>query len=224
MRLLKDVRREGAGTWKLQTTITDLESDLAGQPDDDLRRELDGILDGLATGGSPELSARVVVASGHMVDLPGPRRGPLPAGPGSARHERGRETRSTTWDVGADTTVVTGGANGTDIIVAEECLARGARAVVCLALPPDEFERTLGRGTRRRLDGALPRRCSTAPRCSVLPDPPPSERRAVRADEPLDRRDRAFARRSPRRTRSSSGTGRRATAQVARATSSGSSG
>jgi hypothetical protein len=46
-RLLKDVRREGAGTWKLQTTIVDLESDLASQPDDDIRRELDGILDGL---------------------------------------------------------------------------------------------------------------------------------------------------------------------------------
>ena len=46
-RLLREVRREGAATWNLQTTITDLESDLASQPDDGLRRELKGILDGL---------------------------------------------------------------------------------------------------------------------------------------------------------------------------------
>lgn len=46
-RLLKDVQREGAGSWKLQTTLADLESDLAGQPDDDVRRQLDEILDGL---------------------------------------------------------------------------------------------------------------------------------------------------------------------------------
>jgi tetratricopeptide (TPR) repeat protein len=46
-RLLKDVQREGAGSWKLQTTIVDLESDLARQPDDDVRRELDEVLGGL---------------------------------------------------------------------------------------------------------------------------------------------------------------------------------
>jgi tetratricopeptide (TPR) repeat protein len=46
-RLLKDVRREGAGSWKLQTTLADLEDDLADQPDDDVRRQLDEVLDGL---------------------------------------------------------------------------------------------------------------------------------------------------------------------------------
>jgi tetratricopeptide (TPR) repeat protein len=46
-RLLKDVQREGAGSWKLQTTMVDLESDLARQPDDDVRRELDEVLGGL---------------------------------------------------------------------------------------------------------------------------------------------------------------------------------
>ena len=46
-RLLKEVRREGAGSWKLQTTLADLEDDLADQPDDDVRRQLDEVLDGL---------------------------------------------------------------------------------------------------------------------------------------------------------------------------------
>ena len=45
--LLKDVQREGAGSWKLQTTLADLEDDLADQPDDDVRRQLDEVLDGL---------------------------------------------------------------------------------------------------------------------------------------------------------------------------------
>jgi hypothetical protein len=44
------------------------------------------------------------------------------------------------WGVGTGTTVITGGARGTDLIVAEEGLARGARILVCLALPPEEFE------------------------------------------------------------------------------------
>jgi hypothetical protein len=86
------------------------------------------------------MSARVVVASGHMVDSPG--RGEVRFPPDQVPRVTS-EVRDAlaTWDVGSDTTVVTGGANGTDIIVAEECLARGARAVICLALPPDEFER-----------------------------------------------------------------------------------
>jgi tetratricopeptide (TPR) repeat protein len=46
-RLLKDVQREGAGSWKLQTTLVDLESDVASQPDDDIRRALDEVLEGL---------------------------------------------------------------------------------------------------------------------------------------------------------------------------------
>jgi hypothetical protein len=45
--LLKDVQREGAGSWKLQTTVADLEDDLADQPDDDVRRQLDEVLNGL---------------------------------------------------------------------------------------------------------------------------------------------------------------------------------
>jgi len=37
--------------------------------------------------------------------------------------------------------VITGGARGADLIVAEQALARGAKVVVCLALPQEEFER-----------------------------------------------------------------------------------
>lgn len=44
------------------------------------------------------------------------------------------------WEVGPATTVITGGARGADLIVAEQALARGARVMVCLALPADEFE------------------------------------------------------------------------------------
>lgn len=45
------------------------------------------------------------------------------------------------WGVGPGTTVVTGGARGADLIVAEQGLARGASVVLCLALPREEFER-----------------------------------------------------------------------------------
>ena len=46
-RLLKEVQREGAGSWKLQTTLVDLESDVARLPEDDVRRALDEVLEGL---------------------------------------------------------------------------------------------------------------------------------------------------------------------------------
>src|SRR4029079_6492907 len=54
-----------------------------------------------------------------------------------------REIRATLarWDVGPQTTVVTQGARGADTIIAEQALARGAKVVLCLALPPEEFER-----------------------------------------------------------------------------------
>jgi hypothetical protein len=86
------------------------------------------------------MSARVVVASGHMVDTPG--RGDARFPPDQLPRVTG-EIRDALadWTVGPETTVVTGGANGTDIIVAEECLERGAHVVLCLAFPPEEFER-----------------------------------------------------------------------------------
>jgi len=45
------------------------------------------------------------------------------------------------WGVGPGTTIVSGGARGADIIVAEAGVARGATVKLCLALPPNEFER-----------------------------------------------------------------------------------
>jgi hypothetical protein len=45
------------------------------------------------------------------------------------------------WGVGSDTTIVCGGARGSDIIGAEQGLARLARVIVCLAMAPDDFER-----------------------------------------------------------------------------------
>jgi hypothetical protein len=45
------------------------------------------------------------------------------------------------WGVGPGTTILCGGARGADILAAEAGLRRGAGVYVCLALPPDEFER-----------------------------------------------------------------------------------
>ena len=44
------------------------------------------------------------------------------------------------WDVGPGSVVLTQGARGTDILVAESALRRGARVRLFLALPPAEFE------------------------------------------------------------------------------------
>src|SRR5262249_49568251 len=44
------------------------------------------------------------------------------------------------WAVGPQTTIVTGGARGADILAAEAGLERGAQIVLCLALPPEELE------------------------------------------------------------------------------------
>ena len=45
------------------------------------------------------------------------------------------------WEIGSETTLITGAARGADIIAAEQALARSARVHVVLALPRDEFER-----------------------------------------------------------------------------------
>ena len=81
----------------------------------------------------------VVLASGHVVDAPGrtpPRFPPEQVPRVTAQVQQALDG----WGVGTDTTVVTGGARGADLIVAEQGLARGARIVVCLALPQEEFE------------------------------------------------------------------------------------
>jgi uncharacterized protein len=82
--------------------------------------------------------ADVVVVSGHMVDAPDR---PVPRFPAT---EVARVTDEIVgaldrWSVGEQTTVVSGGARGADIIVAEQARLRGAQIVLCLAVPPDEF-------------------------------------------------------------------------------------
>jgi hypothetical protein len=81
----------------------------------------------------------VVVVSGHMVDAPGRK---APRFPQSEVERVTREIRGVLaqWNVGADTTVVTSGARGADIVAAEEARARGARLRLVLALEPDVFE------------------------------------------------------------------------------------
>jgi hypothetical protein len=82
----------------------------------------------------------VVLASGHVVDTPGrtPPRFPPEQVPRVTAHV---QQALDGWGVGPGTTVVTGGARGADLIVAEQGLARGAKVVVCLALTQEEFER-----------------------------------------------------------------------------------
>jgi uncharacterized protein len=74
-----------------------------------------------------------------MVDTPDR---PRPRFPGDQVPRVTEEVRAALegWGVGPETTLVTGGARGADIIAAEECLARGANVVLCLALDPDEFQ------------------------------------------------------------------------------------
>ena len=83
---------------------------------------------------------KVVLASGHVVDTPDR---PTPRFPPDQVPRVTAQVRDALqrWEVGPSTTVVTGGARGADLIVAEEGLARGARVIICLALPQDEFER-----------------------------------------------------------------------------------
>jgi hypothetical protein len=82
---------------------------------------------------------RVLVTSGHMVDAPDR---PEPRFPPDQVARVTAEVRAALdgWAVGPQTTLVTGGARGADIIAAEECLERGASVVLRLALPPTEFE------------------------------------------------------------------------------------
>ncbi|MEX5716964.1 hypothetical protein [Geodermatophilus maliterrae] len=85
-------------------------------------------------------ATRVVLATGHMVDLPDR---PCPRFPADQVPRVAAEVRDAlaTWQVGPDSTVICGGARGADLIVAEEGQARGARVVLFLALPREEFIR-----------------------------------------------------------------------------------
>jgi hypothetical protein len=82
----------------------------------------------------------VVLASGHLVDAPDR---PSPRFPPGEVARVSAEIAATLdrWAVDERTTVVSGGARGADLLVAEQARARGARVVLCLALPPEEFDR-----------------------------------------------------------------------------------
>lgn len=82
----------------------------------------------------------VVAVSGHMVDTPDRPRPRFPPGQVARVTAEARDALEE-WGVGPGTTVITGGARGADIIVAEEALARGADVRLRLALPPEEFVR-----------------------------------------------------------------------------------
>src|SRR5690349_13768888 len=67
---------------------------------------------------------RVVLASGHMVDLPDRATPRFPVDQVSRVTAEVQDALGA-WDVGPGSTVVCGGARGADLIVAEQALARG---------------------------------------------------------------------------------------------------
>jgi hypothetical protein len=84
--------------------------------------------------------SQVVLASGHLVDAPDR---PAPRFPPHRVDWVTSRVRDALvhWRIGPGATVVSGGARGADIIIAEEGLRCGAQVVLCLALPPKEFRR-----------------------------------------------------------------------------------
>ena len=88
---------------------------------------------------------KVVIASGHMIDLPdrvakglGER---FPAGKeGVVRDCIARQLEH--WGVGAGDLAISGGARGADLLFAEICAERGAEVWLYLALPEAEFLET----------------------------------------------------------------------------------
>jgi hypothetical protein len=84
--------------------------------------------------------ARVVLVSGHLVDAPDRPQPRFP--PSRAPWVASRVCEAfEDWHVGPGTTIISGGARGVDIIAAEQGHARGAHVILCLALPPAEFQR-----------------------------------------------------------------------------------
>jgi hypothetical protein len=82
----------------------------------------------------------VVVVSGHMIDAPDRKEPRFPPSQ-VERVSRELDEAFDAWGVGPGTTILCGGARGADILAAEAGLRRGAAVYVCLALPPEEFER-----------------------------------------------------------------------------------
>ena len=83
---------------------------------------------------------KVVVCSGHMIDLPDRPKPRFPPGKeGRVRARLAQQLES--WGIGANDVAICGGARGSDILFAELCLERGAQVRLLIALPEQEFLR-----------------------------------------------------------------------------------
>lgn len=81
---------------------------------------------------------QVVLATGHMIDHPHRVPPRFPASDEDAVTEAVASTLQR-WGVGDGALVVCAGARGTDTIVAEQAMVRGAAVWLLLALPEEEF-------------------------------------------------------------------------------------
>jgi uncharacterized protein len=83
---------------------------------------------------------QVVIEGGHMVDTPD-RPSPRFPPEAEARIDKAIAAVLDGWQVGPGSLVISQGARGTDLLIAEAALHRGADVSLFLALPPDEFEK-----------------------------------------------------------------------------------
>jgi len=116
----------------------------------------------------------VIVASGHMIDMPGRSTPRFPAHKEPAVREQ-LAARLEAWGIGEGDLAICGGARGADILFAELCLARGAHVRLMLALPQHEFIRQsvqFGASTWTQRFSALHDRCEVADQDERLGRPP----------------------------------------------------
>ncbi len=81
---------------------------------------------------------KVVVGSGHMIDLPDRKEPRFPPSKEAAVREQ-MAKKLDEWGIGKGHLALCGGARGADILFAELCLERGAQLRLLLALPEEEF-------------------------------------------------------------------------------------
>jgi len=81
---------------------------------------------------------KVVVFSGHMIDLPDRPEARFPQSKEPVVRER-IEQQLEEWKIGPGDLAICGGARGGDILFAEACVARGAEVWLFIALPEAEF-------------------------------------------------------------------------------------
>ena len=129
--------------------------------------------------------SQVVVESGHMVDASDRATPRFPAD-AERRIAAAVDAVLAAWTVGPSTVVLSQGACGTDIIVAERALDRGADVRLRLALAPDAFEAIsvapAGPGWSGRFRALLAR-------CDVAVQPDESDASSS-ADNPFERNNR----------------------------------